>query len=97
MIATYDGHLPDSVLIDTGTNPWVEVDGTPVDWTKSPLARTDCPCGEYRVILPGVLESMDTPDGIQRCDSCSTYDGDLAAALALAQLVGGVVRFEVAP
>ena len=30
---TYDGTLPDGVMIASETNPWVEVDGEPVDWT----------------------------------------------------------------
>lgn len=93
MIRTFDGS-PSSSLIESGTNPWVEVDGQPVDWVASPLPRQPCPCGEMgRVILAGVLDGTDTPQGIQRCDICSTYVGDLEAALALAQLVGGTVKF----
>ena len=91
---TYDGTLPDGVLIESETNPWVEIDGEPVDWTTTKLPRTDCPCEENgSVVLPGVLDGMDSPDGVQRCDACGTFDGDLDAALALARLVGGVVKF----
>ena len=39
-------------------------------------------------ILPGVLAPMDTIFGIQRCDECQIYPGDLAAARALADLLG---------
>jgi hypothetical protein len=37
---------------------------------------------------------MDTAEGVQRCDICDIYDGDLSAAQALAALVGGVVKFQ---
>ena len=47
-------------------------------------------CGE---ILDGVIEEMDSDAGIARCDQCRTYPGDLHAAQALADLVGGVVRY----
>lgn len=97
MPTTYDGHLPDGVLIADGTNPWIEVDGIPVDWTTTTLPRTECPCEEgFSVVLPGVIDAMDTPVGIQRCDACSRFDGDLDAALALARLVNGVVKFDAA-
>lgn len=90
----YDGTLPDGVLIEDQTNPWVEVDGVPVDWTTTDRPRVQCPCDEMgQVVLAGVLDAMDTPAGVQRCDACGTYDGDLDAALALARLVGGVVKF----
>jgi len=96
---TYDGTLPDGVLIASDTNPWVEVAGKPVDWTTSTLPRTPCPCDEDHLALaPGVIDAMDTDEGIQRCDAANVGDsfGDLDAALALAQLVGGVVKFETA-
>jgi hypothetical protein len=81
-------------MIAEGTNPWVEVDGEPVYWPAVDLPRIPCPCGAgFEVIEPGVLESMDSPRGVQRCDACSTYDGDIEAAVALARRVGGVVRF----
>lgn len=97
MITTYDSTLTEGVLIEDGTDPWIEVDGVAVDWTASPLPRTPCPCSEgFDVIEPGVLDGMNTPHGVQRCDACRTYDGDLAAALALARRVGGVVKFEAA-
>lgn len=98
MIAIYDGALAEGVLIRDGTDPWIEVDGVPVDWSASSLPRrVQCPCGEgFVVIEPGVIDGMNTPHGVQRCDACSTYDGDLSAALALARRVGGVVKFETA-
>lgn len=94
MDAIYDGTRTDVMIADR-TNPWVEVDGVPVDWTKVDLPRVECPCGEqFKVVLAGVLEAMDTPEGIQRCDTCGIYPGDLDAALALARLVGGVVKYQ---
>jgi hypothetical protein len=97
VIVTYDG-TPTDALIADGTNPWVEVDGAPVDWTAHPGPRAACPCGEMgEVVLPGVLEAMDSAHGVARCDACSTaghgYDGDLDAALALAKHVGGIVKY----
>lgn len=92
-IATYDGS-PIVGLIEDGTDPWIEVEGKPVDWTTSTLPRVPCPCGENgEVVLAGVLDGMNTAVGIQRCDACDTYPGDLDAALALARVVGGVVKF----
>lgn len=60
-----------------------------LEWAGVP----EFPCDSCGDILPGVIEDMDTHEGIQRCDECSVYDGDLEAALALADHVGGVVRF----
>jgi len=77
-------------LIAPDTDPWVQLDGVPVDWTRANLPRVTCPCGESgQVVLAGVLDGMNTPTGVQRCDSCDTYPGDLDATLALARHVGG--------
>lgn len=76
-------------MIATGTNPWIEVDGKPVVWEAGPSCNPDCDsCGS---VLPGVIECMDTPEGIQRCDQCDTYEGDIEAAQALAAAIGGGV------
>lgn len=94
MSETYNGTAIDVMIADR-TNPWVEVDGVPVDWTKVDLPRHECPCGENgQVLLSGVLDAMDSETGVQRCDACSTYPGDLDAALGLAALVGGIVKFQ---
>lgn len=87
----------DGRLIANYTNPWVVVNGEPVDWTNPgvsipmrPFEPNDCDaCG----IIPGVIEAMDTPEGIQRCDQCQRYEGDLSAAQALADAVSGEVWF----
>jgi hypothetical protein len=50
-------------------------------------------CGEDDHV-PGILYGCDTDHGIQRCDSCDWYDGDLGAAAALARrFPGAVVRW----
>lgn len=76
-------------------DPWVEVDGMPIDWRFAQLPSqrvmecADNTCGE---ILDGVIECMNTPYGVERCDVCGIYDGDLSAAQALAEYAGGEVR-----
>lgn len=97
---TYNPAAPDRRLIADGTNPWVEVPtrtgSIVVDWSQSTLAGdpdNDCD-GCAGGPLPGVIAPMDTEIGIQRCDTCQRFDGDLAAADALARIVGGVARFE---
>lgn len=83
------------LLIASCTNPWIHVDGQPYDWQAKPLpaATNDCEqCAESPV--PGAIPAMDTPAGIQRCDQCELFPGDLEAAAALAVLVGGRVRFQ---
>ncbi len=52
----------------------------------------ECTCTGSPV--PGTLPAMDSPEGIQRCDECGVFEGDLEAAQALADTVGGVVMFE---
>lgn len=87
-------------MIASDTNPWIEVDGVPVDWTQAAHSppvesrRTDNGCDSCGNFLDGVIESMDTDLGVVRCDECSIYEGDIEAAWALALLVGGVVRYE---
>lgn len=97
-IATYDG-TPFDGCIQSDTNPWVEVAGVPVDWTaRDQSTWTVCPCEDMgSTPLAGVIAPMDTPEGVQRCDACGAFDGDLDAALALARTVGGVVRFHIEP
>jgi len=95
-ILTFTGELAEGVYIATGTNPWVEVDGKPVDWTQRDLAvapDNDCDtCCDQTI--PGAIAAMDTDIGIQACDNCKRFPGDLEAAQALADLVGGTVKFE---
>lgn len=78
-------------LIHGHTNPWIrDPHGADVDLAERfghfPTA-TDSPCGECGP-LPGTLAPMDTHRGIQRCDACDLYPGDLDAAAALAASLG---------
>lgn len=51
-------------------------------------------CGECEI--RGILAPWDSTIGINMCDECDAYEGDVHAALALASLVpGGVVRIYV--
>ncbi|WP_143015808.1 hypothetical protein [Microbacterium sp. 77mftsu3.1] len=71
----------EDVRIARETNPWLQVDGEPVDLTGIMLEGDhDCECYQ----LAGVLPGMDSPDGIQRCDACGRFEGDLDAAQHLA-------------
>lgn len=55
---------------------------------------TDCEtCGPADGPLRGILLTGNGPESVACCDDCLTYPGDLHAAYALAQRVGGVVRF----
>jgi hypothetical protein len=51
----------------------------------------DYDCGS---VMPGVLTDVDFPGGIRRCDTCEKFDGDLDAAQAAAELVGGTLWFQ---
>jgi len=79
-------------VIESETNPWLQdSDGNAVDLIKLKqdhpqvvYIRDTNPCDQCGDILPGVIEAMDSPEGIQRCDQCDLYEGDLDAAQALA-------------
>ncbi|EPD84062.1 MULTISPECIES: hypothetical protein [Microbacterium] len=78
------------VMIASRTNPWLQdSDGNGIDLTGGRATRSeqsaldgDCECFDGPV--PGALVGMDSPEGIQRCDMCQRFDGDLAAAQAVA-------------
>lgn len=72
----------ESAVIESETNPWLQwPEGGPIDLTPYIGGPgPDCPdCGG---LLSGVL-NMDSVFGIQRCDTCEKYPGDLDAAKAL--------------
>lgn len=79
------------VMIASETNPWLQDSaGNRIDLIGSGSPRTgqpeldgDCECFDGPV--PGALVGMDSPEGIQRCDMCQRFDGDLAAARAVAE------------
>lgn len=115
-IRTFDGTYDDNALMVPGTDPWVEIDGVPVDWTtcncgsgpNTPLSLHASICSRRAADRPnacetcagepvaGVIAPMNTREGIQRCDECERFEGDLDAALALARLVGGTVKYVAA-
>lgn len=74
-------------MIADQTNPWVcDRSGrvVTVDDVSTGGLAADCDCWP----IPGVILGMDDPHGIQRCDTCLVYPGDLEAAYALAQHLG---------
>ena len=94
----YTGQL-DGVLIADQTDPWLQhPDGTEVDLlphladlTPGPCEE-DCAGGFFAPTSNGPADQ-----GIERCDACNVYEGDLEAAAALAALIGPeiTVWFEV--
>lgn len=106
-VLKFDGELPDGVFIKRSTNPWLQAadedDSVDLDLLRGDIGilRNDRTCVEgcSNCIVQGVIESMDTPDGIQRCDVCQLFDGDLEAAQALADAVtefyNGAVKYSV--
>lgn len=77
-------------LIASGTNPWLHnAMGQPIDLEKlrRPQKNHTCDSCEDSPVV-GAIIAMDTPDGIQRCDACEVFDGDLTAALAVAKYIG---------
>ncbi len=70
------------VVIASETNPWLQVNGEPVDLTGMMLeGNHDCDCYQFS----GAQLGMDSETGIQRCDTCLRFDGDLEAAAAVAE------------
>lgn len=86
--------LDDDVLIAFGTNVWLVSGEEPIN-LQALLHETDSfpvasgnPCYQcWPEPLPGVLTAMNSEDGIERCDNCTLYEGDLEAARALADLI----------
>lgn len=93
-----DGEV--SVLASMGkyetADHWV---GTPTLISREVTGITDveeaCECDDG--LVPGALlgcgSTPGAPIGIEKCDLCNRFDDDLDAAVAAAELVGGVVRF----
>jgi hypothetical protein len=87
----FEGELPEGWVIAGTTNPWIEeadsdtaLDLEQVALSIGQLNNSGQCYGCYNCILEGVIEAMDTPEGIQRCDNCDVFEGDLEAAQALA-------------
>jgi hypothetical protein len=95
MSKTFNGTYTDNTIA-SDTDPWVEINGEPVDWVARNLPAdpdNDCECCNDMPV-PGVIAPMNTPQGIERCDECQRFEGDLDAAFALAKLVNGTVHYE---
>lgn len=76
----------EGAVFESETNPWVkDPSGVAISFTESNMLG---PCGEMIHFIPGVLAPMDTDEGIQRCDACEIYPGDLEAARAVAKTFG---------
>lgn len=78
----------ETAMIESQTNPWLEgVDG-PINLEELIGTLGEHPghaasdCTDCDGLIPGVL-NMDTPYGIQACDTCTRFPGDLDAAAAL--------------
>lgn len=77
-----------SVLIARETNPWLQVDGEPVDLTGIDTGTpVDCDCCNDGGAYAGVILAMDTSHGIQMCDVCGKFEGDLEAAQHAAEVL----------
>ena len=77
-----------TALIESETDPWIkDPSGVAVSFPP-PWPGTAGPCGELGHFIPGVLAPMNTSEGVQRCDACDLYAGDLDAALAVAKTFG---------
>lgn len=73
-------------LIESETNPWIKnPSGEAIKLLPGFLGGG---CGESIHWTRGVLTSMDSDEGIQRCDACGIYPGDLEAAAAVAKIYG---------
>lgn len=78
-------HGSETAVIESGTNPWLEGADGPINLEVlvGMLGNEDsADCPECGGLLDGVL-NMDSECGIQRCDTCMVYEGDLIAAKAL--------------
>jgi len=85
-----------TAVIESETDPWIcDAEGTPLDLTSFNDNLVDGPCGNGGHAIPGVIAPMNSEFGIQRCDECDVYPGDLDAAQALADHldIGATVWF----
>lgn len=80
------------VTMTDGSDPWLQhPDGTVValdeHLSRLPIGQ----CTECRGSLFAPTGNGPTEQGIERCDQCNAYEGDLTAALALAVAIGNGV------
>ena len=86
--------LQTDVALLAEEDPWVETAEGMVDWINdidgdvllpAPTDPAECP----ETCHAGILVACNDEYGVQRCDQCQVYDGDIEAAIALANIVGG--------
>lgn len=77
-----------TAVVESESDPWVkDPTGIAVSFpTPAPGERGAC--GELGHFIPGVIAPMNTAEGIERCDACGTFEGDLEAARAVAESLG---------
>ncbi len=78
----------ETAVIESQTNPWLRTPGgRDIDLRQFAELRGGVDfsdeCDTCGTLMRGVIEAMDTDFGIQRCDQCDLYEGDLEAARAL--------------
>lgn len=79
----------DDVVMQDGTDPWLQhPDGTVVALEKHLQALPAGECGDCRGGFFAPTDNGPTEQGIERCDACSMFPGDLDAAWALAGVIG---------
>lgn len=71
------------------SDPWLETpDGEVVSLAPHLATLERGACGDCRAGFFAPTDNGPTDQGVERCDECDTYDGDLEAALALAAVIG---------
>jgi hypothetical protein len=86
----YTGTLPDAETIADQSDPWLQYPWGSVvrvlefiEALPAGSCEEDCHGGYFAPTSNGP-----TGDGIERCDTCNVFEGDLDAALALAATIG---------
>lgn len=71
------------------TDPWLQhPDGSVVDLEPHLAGLAPGPCGDCRGGYFAPTGNGPTEQGVERCDDCRLHEGDVAAAVALAALIG---------
>lgn len=79
----------DAIQMESETDPWIQYpDGTLVPLWPVISGLPTGACGNCHGGFFAPTNNGPTYEGIERCDECCIYDGDLDAALALAGVVG---------
>ena len=87
MAQQYTGQA--GVMLADQSDPWLQrPDGSIVTIAWHLVLVSTGECGDCRGGFFAPTENGPTDQGIERCDECNVYAGDLDAALALAALIG---------